>query len=165
MSAIADLPIHGVSRAPLEPVAADSKGFPERFEPLLRPFVRSLPLRHRVVCLRSLVQRSNPRRSRFLTSAPANRCSGGLSEHHRTAHPRGGQGSTRTRLSRLRLRSLPLGHRVACLRSLVQGSNPPPFALPHVRVRVDARSRRTCWVLPLPAQPRADVLDLYFQTR
>ncbi|SCZ87668.1 BZ3500_MvSof-1268-A1-R1_Chr2-2g05134 [Microbotryum saponariae] len=49
-----------------------------------------------------------PRRSRLLTSAPANRCSGGLSEHHRTAHPRGGQGSTRTRLSRLRLRfSLP----------------------------------------------------------
>ncbi|SDA05366.1 BZ3501_MvSof-1269-A2-R1_Chr12-1g03350 [Microbotryum saponariae] len=82
--------------------------FPERFEPLLRPFVRSLPLRHRVVCLRSLVQGSNSRRSRFLTSAPANRCSGGLSEHHRTAHPRGGQGSTRTRLSRLRLRfSLP----------------------------------------------------------
>ncbi|SCZ99417.1 BZ3500_MvSof-1268-A1-R1_Chr7-2g09523 [Microbotryum saponariae] len=44
---------------------------------------------HRVACLRSLVQGSNPRRSRFLTSAPANRCSGGLSEHHRTAHPRG----------------------------------------------------------------------------
>ncbi|SGY35053.1 BQ5605_C002g01721 [Microbotryum silenes-dioicae] len=35
----------------------------------LWPFLRSLPLRHRVACLRSLVQGSNPHRSRFLTSA------------------------------------------------------------------------------------------------
>ncbi|SGY55901.1 BQ5605_C006g04090 [Microbotryum silenes-dioicae] len=28
-----------------------------------------------------------------------------------------------------------VGHRVECLRCLVQGSNPPPFALPHGRTR------------------------------
>ncbi|SCZ93904.1 BZ3500_MvSof-1268-A1-R1_Chr6-3g08971 [Microbotryum saponariae] len=137
-----------------------------------------------------------PRRSRLLTSAPANRCSGGLraspncpstgwaglhsNPSFSTPSPILAPGSPRIwpsphgkysfperfePLLRPFVRSLPLGHRVACLRSLVQGSNPPPFALPHVRVRVDARSRRTCWVLPLPAQPRADVLDLYFQTR
>ncbi|SCZ97397.1 BZ3500_MvSof-1268-A1-R1_Chr4-2g07187 [Microbotryum saponariae] len=38
--------------------------------------------------------------------------------------------------------SSPLRHRVVCLRSLVQGSNPPPFALPHVRTRYSFTSGR-----------------------
>ncbi|SGY11628.1 BQ5605_C096g13090 [Microbotryum silenes-dioicae] len=63
-----------------------------------------------------------------------------------------------------RSRFLTSAHDVGCLRSLVEGSYPPPLALSHVRVRVDARSRRTGWALPLPAQLRADVLDVNFQT-